>query len=128
MGVASLKMEMRSLCIHLILCLTNAPSKTWPRNSANIHKNREKNFQFFGVNDFKIRCRVFEIKFIKGKNFNEKQIRKLKKLAKKFYIIPKNREKKLEFFGVNDFKIRWTVLEIKFIKGKNFNEKRGYVN
>ena len=45
--------------------------KSWPKNSANVHKNREKNFQFFGVNDFKIRCRVFEIKFIKGKNFNE---------------------------------------------------------
>ena len=45
--------------------------KNWLKISANIHKNREKNFQFFGINDFKIRCRVFEIKFINGKNFKE---------------------------------------------------------
>ena len=34
----------------------------------------------------------------------------------------KNREKNLQFFGVNGSKIRWTDLEIKFIKGKNFKE------
>ena len=28
--------------------------KSWPKNSVKIHKNREKNLQFFGVNDFKI--------------------------------------------------------------------------
>ena len=37
---------------------------------------------------------------------------------KKSGKIHKNREKILQFFGVNDFKIQWTVLEIKFIKGK----------
>ena len=45
--------------------------KSWPKNSVKIHKNREKNLQFFGVNDFKIRWMVSEIKLIKGKNFNE---------------------------------------------------------
>ena len=47
--------------------------KSWPKNCGKIHKNKEKNLQFFGVNDFKIQWTVFEIKFIKGKNFNEKQ-------------------------------------------------------
>ena len=41
--------------------------------------------------------------------------------------IQKNREKNLQFFGLNDLKIQWTVLEIKFIKGKNFNEKPEYI-
>ena len=39
--------------------------------SANIHKNREKKLQFFGVNDLKIRRTVVEIKFMKGKKFKE---------------------------------------------------------
>ena len=51
-----------------------------------------------------------------------------KSWPKKCGKIPKNREKNLQFLGVNDFKIRWIVLEIKFIKGKNFNEKQGYIN
>ena len=34
----------------------------------------------------------------------------------------KNREKNLQFNGVKQSKIQWTVLEIKFIKGKNFKE------
>ena len=46
--------------------------KNWPKNSERIHKNREKNLKFFGLNDLKIRWTVLEIKFIKGKNFNEK--------------------------------------------------------
>ena len=37
-------------------------------------------------------------------------------------MIHKNREKNLQFFGVKQSKIRWTDLEIKFIKGKNFKE------
>ena len=41
--------------------------KNWPKNSGRIHKNREKNLQFFGLNDLKIRWMVLEIKFIKGK-------------------------------------------------------------
>ena len=28
----------------------------------------------------------------------------------------------MQFFGVNDFKIQWTVLEIKFIKGKTLTK------
>ena len=28
-------------------------SKIWPKKSGKIHKNREKNLQFFGVNDQK---------------------------------------------------------------------------
>ena len=30
----------------------------------------------------------------------------------------------MQFFGVNESKIRWTVLEKKFIKGKNVNENQ----
>ena len=72
---------------------------------------------------------VLEIKFIKGKNFNEKQeYINLKSWPKNFEKIHKNREKILQFFGVNDLKIQWTVFELKFIKGKKFNEKWKYVN
>ena len=39
------------------------------KKSANIHKNREKNLQFNGVKQSKIRWTVVEIKFIKGKKF-----------------------------------------------------------
>ena len=31
----------------------------------------------------------------------------------------------MQFNGVKQSKIRWTVVEIKFMKGKNFNEKTG---
>ena len=34
-------------------------------------KNREKNWQFYGVDESKIQSTVLEIKFIKGKNFNK---------------------------------------------------------
>ena len=34
----------------------------------------------------------------------------------------KNREKNLQFNGLKQSKIQWTVLEIKFMKGKNFKE------
>ena len=47
---------------------------------------------------------------------------KSKSCCKKYGRIHKNREKNLQFYGVNESKIRWTVVEIKFIKGKNFNE------
>ena len=49
--------------------------------------------------------------------------------------IHKNRGKNLQFFGVNESKIRWTVVAIKFIKGKKFlinwevkNQKVGLKN
>ena len=38
------------------------------------------------------------------------------------FFRPTNREKNLQFIGVNESKIRWTVVEIKFIKGKRFKE------
>ena len=38
------------------------------------------------------------------------------------FMYHKNREKNLQFYGVKQLKIRWTVLEKKFIKCKNFNE------
>ena len=63
--------------------------------------------QFFDVNDFKIQWTVLEIKFIKGKNFNEKlEYINFKSWPKNFGKIHKNREKKLQFFGVNYFKIQ----------------------
>ena len=46
--------------------------KNWPKNSERIHKNREKNLQFFGLNDLKIQWTVLEIKFIKGKTLTKK--------------------------------------------------------
>ena len=55
------------------LIIGNEKSKVGFKNLEIIHKNREKNLQFFGVNDLKIRRTVFKIKFIKGKS--------LKKLA-----------------------------------------------
>ena len=62
--------------------------------------------QFFDVNDLKIQWTVFELKFIKGKNFNEKQeYINIKSWPKNFEKIHKNREKNLQFFGVNDLKI-----------------------
>ena len=85
--------------------------------------------QFFGVNDFKIRWTVLEIKFIKGKNFNEKwEYINLKSWPKNSGKILKNGEKNCNFFGVNYFEIWWMVSGIKLIKCKNFNEKREYVN
>ena len=51
--------------------LDNRPSDFLITYTKNIHKNREKNLQFFGVNDLKIRWTVVEIKFIKGKKFKE---------------------------------------------------------
>ena len=49
----------------LIKKKTGIPNfKNWPKNSGKIHKNREKNLQFFGVNDLKIQWTVLEIKFI----------------------------------------------------------------
>ena len=49
---------------------------------------------------------------------------KITNLALNFGRNDKNREKKLQFFGVNESKIRWTVLEKKFTKRKNFNENQ----
>ena len=46
-------------------------SKSWPKKSGKIHKNREKNLQFFGVNKLKIRWTAIEIKFIKGLKLRE---------------------------------------------------------
>ena len=46
-------------------------SKIWPKKSGKINKNREKNLQFFGVKQSKIRWTDFEIKFIKGKTLAE---------------------------------------------------------
>ena len=42
--------------------------------------------------------------------------------TKKSEKILKNREKNLQFFGVKQSKIRWTDLEIKFIKGKTLTK------
>ena len=75
--------------------------------------------QFFDLNDLKIQWTVLEIKFIKGKNFNKKTgIPNFKNGPKNSERIHKNREKNLQFFGLNDLKIQWMVLEIKFIKVK----------
>ena len=75
--------------------------------------------QFFDLNDLKIQWTVLEIKFIKGKNFNKKTgIPNFKNWPKNSGRIHKNREKNLQFFGLNDLKIQWMVLEIKFIKVK----------
>ena len=79
--------------------------------------------QFFGVNESKIRWTDLEIKFIKGKTIKEKLgSTKSKGWHYKSGKDHKNREKNLQFFGVNDSKIRWTDLEIKFIKGKTIKE------
>ena len=51
------------------------------------------------------------------KNLGDK---KSKSLCKKSEKIHKNREKNLPFYGVKQSKIRWTVIEIKFIKGEKF--------
>ena len=45
--------------------------------------------------------------------------KKIKIWLKIFEINHKNREKNLQFFGVKQSKIRWTDLEIKFIKHEN---------
>ena len=92
--------------------------------------------QFFGVNDVKIRRTVVEIKFIKGKNFFKNWQTKNQKVGFKNLEIYIKIEKKIcNFFGVNDVKIRRTVVKIKFIKGKNFfknwqtkNQKVGFKN
>ena len=74
--------------------------------------------QFFGVNESKIRWTVIKIKFIKGLKLKEILETKNQKVGlKKPGKIHKNREKNLQFFGVNKLKIQWTVIEIKFIKG-----------
>ena len=59
---------------------------------------------------------------------------KLKIWPKNFGNDHKNREKNLQFFDVKQSKIRWTVVEKKFIKSKNFfknweaqNEKVGVI-
>ena len=41
-------------------------------------------------------------------------------INKKSGKIHKNREKNLQFYGVKQLKIQWTVVKIKFIKGKWF--------
>ena len=48
-----------------------AQIKNWHKKSGKNHGNREKNLQFFGVNESKIRWTDLEIKFIKGKNIKE---------------------------------------------------------
>ena len=55
--------------------------KIWPRKFGKIHKNREKNLQFFGVKQTKIRWTVVKIKFIKGENFKQK----IKKISLKIF-------------------------------------------
>ena len=49
------------------------------KNFEKIHKNREKNLQIFSVNDFKIQCRVFEIKF-------NKMLKLYRKIGKCFFF------------------------------------------
>ena len=41
-------------------------------------------------------------------------------INKKSGKIHKNREKKLQFYGIKQSKIQWMVIEIKFIKGEKF--------
>ena len=94
-------------------------SKIWPKKSGKIHKNREKNLQFFGVKQSKIRWTDLEIKFIKSKTLAKVWEPKNQKFGLKNlerYI--KNREKNLQFFGVKQSKIRWTDLKIKLMKHK----------
>ena len=82
--------------------------------------------QFYGVKQSKIRWTVVKIKFIKGQKFKEIKIfanKRSKSWPKKFEKILKNREKNLQFNGVKQSKIRWTVVEIKFIKGKKHLRK-----
>ena len=78
--------------------------------------------QFFGINESKIQRADLEIKFIKGKNFNENWDTKSKIRHEYSGKNHKNRGKNLQFFGINESKIRRTDLEIKFIKGKKFKE------
>ena len=46
-------------------------SRFLPKKSGKIHKNREKNLQFFGIKQSKIRWTDLEIKFIKGKTLTK---------------------------------------------------------
>ena len=41
-------------------------------------------------------------------------------ITKKSGKIHKNREKNLQFYGVKQSKIQWTIVKIKFIKGEKF--------
>ena len=45
---------------------------------------------------------------------------KSKRVSLKSGKIHKNREKNLQFNGLKQSKIRWTVVEIKFMKGEKF--------
>ena len=64
---------------------------------------------------------VVEIKFIKGKNFFKNWQTKNQKVGfKNLEIYIKNREKNLQFFGVNESKIQWMDLKIKLMKHKKF--------
>ena len=63
--------------------------------------------QFYGVKESKIRWSVLEIKFIKGKNFKKINLAsaKSKIWSKNLGKMHKNREKKLQFYGVKESKI-----------------------
>ena len=64
----------------------NVKSKSWLQKYGKNDKNREKNLQFYGVNESKIQWTVLKIKFIKGKNFSKKSAKhKIKKLALKIW-------------------------------------------
>ena len=86
--------------------------------------------EFNGVKQSKIQWTVVKIKFIKGeslKKFAKKIHRNREKILQfngvKHYKsgkIHKNREKNLQFNGVKQSKIRWTVVEIKFIKDEKY--------
>ena len=72
--------------------MASAKSKILSKNLGKIHKNREKNLQFYSVKESKIRWSVLEIKFIKGKNFlkiwqvqNQKFGLKIRNLALKIW-------------------------------------------
>ena len=76
--------------------------------------------QFFGVKQSKIQWTDLEIKFIKHENNLSKMEAQIQKVGiKNLEKIIKIEKKICNFFGINESKIRWTDLEIKFIKHKN---------
>ena len=57
---------------------------------------------------------VFEIKFIKGRNFNENWEAQNQKVGiKNLKKYTKTEKKFLQFYGIKESKIWWTVVEIK---------------
>ena len=56
----------------------------------------------------------------KGREGGRKRWNEEKEIGYGVRKIHRNREKNLQFNGVKQSKIRWTVVEIKFMKGEKF--------